>query len=189
MATDYVELALDEFVEAVFKLIIDHHHRRVTELDLTLAQAQTLRVLRRRALSTSKLAAELRISAPAVTQLTDRLTRKSLIDRKAVEGDRRMVLLSLTARGEGLVDGFRRNRNEVFARALSHLDQHDRAEVIDALKKISKALGAEALQPETVGPSVAADAVRPPVRPAEASNVSAGARPAPVTKRIRMEWD
>lgn len=189
MAMESVELALDEFVEVVFRLIIDHHHRRVTELDLTLAQAQTLRILRREALSTSKLAAELRISAPAVTQLTDRLTRKSLIDRTAVEGDRRMVLLSLTVRGQSLVDGIRRNRNEVFARALSHLDYGDRVEVVDALKKISAALGAEASRPEAAEPSVAGAAPRPPVRQSEASNVSAGARPAPVAKRIRMEWD
>ena len=189
MGTDDAGLALDGFVEAVFKLIIDHHHRRVSELDLTLSQAQALRVLRREALSTSKLAAELRISAPAVTQLTDRLTRKALIDRKPVEGDRRMVLISLTVRGEGLVDGFRRNRNEVFARALSHLDRRDQAGVIDAVKKISWALGAEVSQPEAVEPSVAADAARPPVHPGEASNLSTGARPVPVAKRIRMEWD
>lgn len=181
---DYAENALDEFVEAVFKLIIDDHHRRVTELDLTLAQAQTLRILRREALSTGRLAAELRISAPAVTQLTDRLTRKALIDRKAVDGDRRMVLLSLTVRGQGLVDGIRKTRNEVFARALSHLDQSDRSEVVDALKKIALALGAT--RPPAVE-YVETETVRPPVSQAEASNI--GARPAPVAKRIRMEWD
>ncbi|HWN99282.1 MAG TPA: MarR family transcriptional regulator, partial [Blastocatellia bacterium] len=90
------ESILDGFVEAMFKVIFEHHHRRVMALELTLPQAQTLRILWREPLSTSRLAAELRISAPAVSQLTDRLARKSLIDRRPVEGDRRMVLLSLT---------------------------------------------------------------------------------------------
>lgn len=189
MVTEYAELALDEFVEAVFRLIIDHHHRRVIELDLTLPQAQTLRILRREALSTSRLAAELRISAPAVTQLTDRLTRKALIDRKPVEGDRRKVLLALTLQGKGLVDGFRRHRNQVFASALDHLNQQDRAEVIEALKTISWALGAEGSRPELAEPSGAADSARPSRHPDGASKVTDGARPAPVARRIRMEWD
>jgi DNA-binding MarR family transcriptional regulator len=189
MANDYGELALDEFVEAVFKLIIDHHHRRVIELDLTLPQAQTLRILGRKALSTSGLAAELRISAPAVTQLTDRLTRKALIDRKPVEGDRRKVLLALTLRGKGLVDGFRRHRNQVFASALGHLNPEDRAEVVEALRKISWALGTEASRPEPAETPRAADASRPPSHQAEASKDTTGARPASVPRRIRMEWD
>lgn len=189
MVIDEVQLVLDEFVEGVFRLIIEHHHRRVVELDLTLAQAQILRILRREPLSTGKLAAELRISAPAVTQLTDRLSRKALIDRKPVEGDRRMVLLSLTAPGTALVDGFRRHRNEVFAEALGHLNQSDRNDVVAALRTISWALGAPMSQPTGAEPSVAADAHRPPESPAEASKLTAGPKPAPVTKRIRMEWD
>ena len=189
MASDYAEMALDEFVEAVFKLIIDHHHRRVVELDLTLPQAQTLRILRREALSTSGLAAELQISAPAVTQLTDRLSRKALIDRKPVEGDRRKILLVLTPQGKGLVDGFRRHRNQVFASALDHLDQHDPAEVVEALQKIAWALGAQAFRPEMAEPLRAAEPARPPRNRDEASKVTTGARPVAVARRIRMEWD
>jgi DNA-binding MarR family transcriptional regulator len=177
---------LDEFVEAVFRLIIDDHHRRVTELELTLPQAQTLRILRRGALSTGKLAAELRISAPAVTQLTDRLIRKALIDRKTVEGDRRMVLLSLTTRGQGLIDRIRRHRNEVFARALSHLELEAQAEVIEAVERIAWALGTSALTGSQREPS---RPVRPPITPSIASNISAGVKPATVVKRMRMEWD
>jgi DNA-binding MarR family transcriptional regulator len=189
MGIEDAEAVLDGFVEAVFKLIIDHHHKRVVEVDLTLSQAQTLRILRRAPLSTSKLAAELRISAPAVTQLTDRLARKQLIERSPVDGDRRMVLLSLTVRGKGLVDGFKRGRNEVFAGALGHLSQSDRAEVIDALRKISWVLGAEAFGRETVEPPLVADDLRPSKSATEASNVRAGVRVVPVAKRIRMEWD
>lgn len=189
MAIEAAEVALDGFVEAVFKLIVEHHHRRVIELDLTLSQAQTLRILRRGPLSTGTLAAELRISAPAVTQLTDRLTRKQLIERQPVEGDRRMVLLALTVRGRGLVDGFRRHRNEVFAAALGNLSQEERAEVVDAIRKISWALGAEAFRPEVSESSPTGEKVRPPENHAGASNVTAGARSVPMARRIRMEWD
>jgi DNA-binding MarR family transcriptional regulator len=178
---------LDEFVEAVFRLMIDHHHRRVVEVDLTLLQAQALRVLHREPLSTSKLAAELRVSAPAATQLTDRLTRKRLIERKSVDGDRRMVLLVLTARGKDLIDGFRQHRNEMFAEALGYLSGADQTEFIAALTTISAALRVNAAHLQTLTPATGDK--RTPVRPVEASNVTTGAIPARAWKRIRMEWD
>ena len=167
--------------------MIDHHHRRVIEVDLTLLQAQALRVLHRGPLSTTKLAAELRVSAPAATQLTDRLTRKRLIERKSVDGDRRMVLLLLTARGKDLIDGFRQHRNEMFAEALGHLNEADQSEFVSALTTISAALKANApqLELQTSAPSDTGA----PVRPVEASNVTTGAIPARAWKRIRMEWD
>ena len=186
MTIEGAEGVLDGFVEAVFKLIIEHHHKHVVELDLTLSQAQTLRILRRASLSTSKLAAGLRISPPAVTQLTDRLTRKQLIERKPVDGDRRMVMLSLTGRGKGLVDGFRRHRNEVFASALSHLNRNEQEEVVDALRKISWALGTSRPQPET---SQSADELQTPTSADEASKLMTGAKPVPIARRMRMEWD
>jgi DNA-binding MarR family transcriptional regulator len=178
---------LDGFVETVFRLMIDHHHRRVTEVDLTLLQAQALRVLHREPLSTTKLAAELRVSAPAATQLTDRLTRKRLIERKSVDGDRRMVLLVLTARGKDLIDGFRQHRNKMFAEALGHLSEADQTEFVSALATISAGLGVNASPPELQIPAVSDSWT--PVHPVEASKLTAGAIPARVMKRIRMEWD
>jgi DNA-binding MarR family transcriptional regulator len=188
MGADYVHAALDGFVEVVSRLVIEHHHRRVAELELTMTQAQILRILRKEPLSTGRLAAELRISAPAVTQLTDRLIRKSLIDRRPVEGDRRMVLLSLTAHGKSVVDGFRHHRNEVFSDALGHLSQRERTDVIEALKMVSWALGA-ASRPTVAEPPSAPLPSRTPERLAEASNATTGAKPTPVVKRLRMEWD
>lgn len=182
-----LQSVLDVFVEAVFRLMIDHHHRRVIEVDLTLLQAQALRVLHREPLSTTKLAAELRVSAPAATQLTDRLARKRLIERKSVDGDRRMVLLVLTARGRDLIDGFRQRRNEMFAEALGHLNEADQTEFVSALATISAALGGNASERESQTPATSDSWT--PVRPVEASNVTTGAIPTRAWKRIRMEWD
>ena len=74
------EAVLDRFSEMMFKLMMEHHQKHVLELDLTVPQAQALKVLRHGPLCTGELAVELRISAPAVTQLTNRLTRKHLIE-------------------------------------------------------------------------------------------------------------
>jgi DNA-binding MarR family transcriptional regulator len=131
----------------MFKLMLDHHRKQIDELDLTMAQAQALKILRTGPLCTGELAVKLRISAPAVTQLTDRLTRKELIERRAVDGDRRSVQVALTVRGRRAVDRFREQRNAIFGSALAGLDSRDRLSVVEALSKVVAAL--EKLDPET----------------------------------------
>jgi DNA-binding MarR family transcriptional regulator len=134
------EVVFDRFMEIMFKLMLDHHRKQVDELDLTMPQAQALKILRSEPLCTGELAVRLSISAPAVTQLTDRLTRKQLIERRAVDGDRRSVLVALTPRGRRAVDRFRERRNAIFGGALAELDDEDRAGVALALAKMVAAL-------------------------------------------------
>jgi DNA-binding MarR family transcriptional regulator len=50
------EAILDRFVETMFRLMMDHHQKHVVELDLTMPQAQALRMLRRGPLCTGELA-------------------------------------------------------------------------------------------------------------------------------------
>src|SRR5918992_4140873 len=118
-----VEEVLSSFTEIMSGLMIDQYQKQLTELEITLPQAQALRVLRRGPLQTGQLAAELRISAPAITQLTDRLIRKGLIERSAAADDRRCVIIALSEEGRCLVDQFRQRRGEVFDEALSELSE------------------------------------------------------------------
>lgn len=131
---------LDSFMELMFKLMMDHHQKQTAELDLTLPQAQALKILRREPLCTGELANRLKISAPAVTQLTDRMVRKQLIERRPMDGDRRSVLVVLTSRGRRVVDRFRDRRNEIFCDALDRLSGEDRAQVVLALERLVAAL-------------------------------------------------
>src|SRR3712207_9536349 len=80
---------LDGFGEAMSRLMVDQLQKHLSELDLTLPQVQVLRVLHQQGtVPTGKLAQCMKISAPATTQLTDRLLRKGLIERRASEDDR-----------------------------------------------------------------------------------------------------
>jgi DNA-binding MarR family transcriptional regulator len=130
------EKILDSFVETVSALFIEQHQRDAAELELTLQQAQVLTILRRTPVTTGQLAEELGISAPAITQLTDRLVRKGLIERRVPEDDRRCVVVGLSAKGERLVDEFCRRRREVLAGALSGLGESEQGEVFEALGKV-----------------------------------------------------
>ena len=135
-----VEEVLGSFTEVMSRLMIDHYQKQINELDLTLPQAQVLRVLRAKCMTTGQLAAELRISAPAITQLTDRLIRKGLIERRAGTDDRRCVIVALSEKGAHLVDQFRARRREIFSRALADLGEQDRRQVIEVLGRVVKAL-------------------------------------------------
>ncbi|MFP5260479.1 MAG: MarR family winged helix-turn-helix transcriptional regulator [Blastocatellia bacterium] len=184
------EATLDRFIEMMFKLMIDHHQKQVVELDLTMPQAQALGVLRRGPLCTGELAAVLQISAPAVTQLTNRLTRKQLIERRMADGDRRSVIVMLTERGRRAVDTFRERRNTIFGGALSHMNDDDRQMVVSALAKMVKALeeyGAEKatqeMAAEQAGRSRTADL------PAYASNTGGQVKPGHARAKMKMEWD
>jgi DNA-binding MarR family transcriptional regulator len=191
-------LILDRFVEGLFRMMLDHHRTQVLEMELTVAQAQALMLLRAEAASTTGLAASLRISAPAVTQLTDRLVRKRLIERRSVEADRRSVAVALTLEGQRLVDTFRRRRSEVFAQALDRLSGDDRAQVMQALDKIAAVLNPPEAS-ELAHPSKTVERATPietePTRartapePAEASKRTGKAPAGQPVKRMRIEWD
>jgi len=146
---DEIESVMNDFAEVMSKLMIDRHQQQIAALDLTLPQVQVLRVLRRGSVPTGKLAGELRISASAVTQLTDRLVRKGLIERQAVAGDRRSILVALSAKGQRLVDGFRKRRILLFREALTQLKEGEQAHVIKAMKLLIKAL--ESNEQKTAG--------------------------------------
>ena len=139
-ATDNVEEILNGFAEVMSRMMLDQHHRQIEELDLTLPQAQVLRVLRRGPIPTGQLATELGISASSVTQLTDRLIRKGLIKRQAAENDRRSVLVALSVKGRRLVDQFRKRRALLFKGALARLGEGEQAQVIGAMKMVVRAL-------------------------------------------------
>jgi DNA-binding MarR family transcriptional regulator len=131
---------MNSFAEVMSKLLVEQHQKHLADLDLTLLQAQVLRLLRRGPVLTGQLATELGISAPAGTQLTDRLVRKRLIERRAGDGDRRSIQLMLTARGRRLVDQFRRHRTLIFGEAFKTLAAEEQAQFVAALEKMVAAL-------------------------------------------------
>jgi DNA-binding MarR family transcriptional regulator len=172
------ESILDRVAEGLFRMMLEHHQRHLVEMELTLPQAQALRLLRESPLATSKLAASIGISAPAVSQLTDRLVRKRLIERQSKDTDRRSVILSLTVKGAQVVDGIRARRNQVFREVLSRLSDEDSRQAIAALSKIASVLEAGAVRQ-----------MRTPVQVIEASKKAGQAPVGLAARRMRIEWD
>ena len=187
------ERILDRFVEGLFRLMVEHHQKSVAEVELTLPQAEALKLLHDQPLSTSKLASSLGISAPAVSQLTDRLLRKHVIERRASNTDRRSVMVALTVRGTRIIEDFRRRRYQAFDDVFSRLTETDRAEVGKALARLVSAL--ETPPPEHViskkkRRAAEQPAARTAIKPANTSNeVGAIQVNAIPRKRMKIEWD
>jgi DNA-binding MarR family transcriptional regulator len=107
--------------------------RKETEqLGVTARQATLLWLVKRSpGLSLAELAAEERISPPALSGHVDRLERAGLIERVRSSEDRRRVGLRLTEDGERLLRRVRARRTTWLAERLRELDPEELA-AIDA---------------------------------------------------------
>ena len=88
-------------------------------------------------MSLRELAAEERISAPALSGHVDRLEKAGLLARSRDEGDRRRVGLALTDEGERLLRRVRARRTTWLADRLRGLDADD----IEAIEAAIEPLG------------------------------------------------
>jgi DNA-binding MarR family transcriptional regulator len=116
--------------------------RRETEqLGITSRQVTLLWLIRLSpGLSLRELAAEERISAPAVSGLVDRLEKVGLIERVRDAEDRRRVGLTLTDEGERLLRRVRARRTTWLADRLKGLDDDELAAVEAAIEPLGRLL-------------------------------------------------
>jgi DNA-binding MarR family transcriptional regulator len=116
--------------------------RRETEgLGVTSRQVTLLWLIRRNpGLSLRELAAEERISAPALSGHVDRLERAGLLERVRSADDRRRVGLTLTPEGAKLLKRVRARRTTWLARRLKSLEPDELAAVEAALEPLRRLL-------------------------------------------------
>jgi len=116
--------------------------RRETEqLGITSRQATLLWLIRTNpGMSLRELAAEERISAPALSGLVDRLEKAGLIARIRDADDRRRVGLAVTDEGERLLKRVRARRTTWLADRLKGLDDEALAAVEAAIETLGRLL-------------------------------------------------
>jgi DNA-binding MarR family transcriptional regulator len=115
--------------------------KETDQFGVTGRQATLLWLVRDRpGLSLRELAAEERISAPALSGHVDRLERLGLIERVRSEGDRRRVGLALTPAGGRLLRRLRERRTAWLAERLDQLEPGDVERVEAALEPLRRLL-------------------------------------------------
>lgn len=116
--------------------------RQETEqLGITSRQVTLLWLIRANpGLSLRELAAEERISAPALSGHVDRLEKAGLIERVRDADDRRRVGLTLTEEGERLMKRVRARRTTWLADRLKGLDDDELAAIEAAIEPLGRLL-------------------------------------------------
>jgi MarR family transcriptional regulator, organic hydroperoxide resistance regulator len=118
---------------------------------LTLPQIIVLHALRRAEDSISGLAARLRMSLPATSQLVDRLVEAELVDRSEHAGDRRVRRVTLRPAGLRFLAQLGDLRLREIGAALGALSAPTRAQLVAALAATAAELERELADPPPPG--------------------------------------
>jgi DNA-binding MarR family transcriptional regulator len=117
----------------------------LTEESVTLQQVLLLRRLQQMGESTlSDLAVRMRMSAPAISQMIDRLFALGLLSRVEADEDRRRKKLRVTKKGASLLERVRRARSSEYAAGISGLSAKVRADLHAVVRRALKELPREA---------------------------------------------
>ncbi|GAA1708520.1 hypothetical protein GCM10009809_00940 [Isoptericola hypogeus] len=120
-ATGLPELAdLAVLVRSTVADVADRH-------DLTPMQGRLLCLLLDGPLRMAELARRLGVEKAALTGLVDRAERRSLVERRAVPGDRRAVLVALSDAGTSAVSVFHADAADALDAMLGDLTEEERA--------------------------------------------------------------
>ena len=106
--------------------------------DLTAQQYNALRLLRAKhpaTLPTLTLAGRLVSRAPDITRLLDKLDERSLIIRRRVPDNRRVVEVGITAAGLSLLEQLQDEVRACHARQLGHLSRSELRTLVDLLRR------------------------------------------------------
>jgi DNA-binding MarR family transcriptional regulator len=103
--------------------------------------------LRERAMRSGDLAQRCAMTAPALTELVDSLSREGFVRRLEDPGDRRVVLVELTAQGRRELDKHREVMKRGVAALLARVPSEKRARLRVALSDLHESI--EALAKET----------------------------------------
>src|SRR6478672_3924086 len=98
-------------------------------MDLPLRQFKVCLALYRQSRSMSEIGRELKLWPSAVTQVSDRLERRGLIERAFQDDDRRVRMLRLTRKGQQLVRTREEKQLSRIATALDALTTHEVGQV------------------------------------------------------------
>lgn len=123
-----------------------------TERILPGAQFDLLRCLYQRGrLTVSQLARELRVTASAITALSNRLVASRLVQRAADKADRRVVWLELTEEGRALYERIHAERLERIRRYFQRVSERDLDAYVATLSELVRIIeaGSEQGEPAT----------------------------------------
>jgi DNA-binding MarR family transcriptional regulator len=107
-------------------------------MDLPVRQLKVCLALLRRSSSMSEIGREIGMSPSAVTQISDRLEGRGLVERVFPEGDRRVRRLQLTAKGLRLMRRHEEKQLRKIAGALDRLTEKELEHLMSGLEVLTR---------------------------------------------------
>lgn len=139
LSNDPVSRALRAYASSL--RLIDPIRLRVwDERGLTMGQLRALYVLLGEGpMAASALADRLKVRPATMTGLADRLVRHGLIERHSDEGDRRLVLLALSAEGDSIMRDIEERVSSYMADILGQLTDAETKALVRSLERLAEA--------------------------------------------------
>jgi len=88
----------------------------------------------------SELAAELKLSPGAITQMVDPLVGRGFLERINHESDRRVVLVQLTSDSRAIIEKIRNRRQRMMIEVFSTLSKHEAHLLVSMIEKLEGTL-------------------------------------------------
>ena len=98
--------------------------------------------------SPSQIAKKIMVESSTVTGIIDRLEQKGFVTRTRVSQDRRVITVDLTETGRRLAENAPPPIQHKIVKGLRRLDEADRAQIIEALSRLTEMIDAEDLDEE-----------------------------------------
>lgn len=115
--------------------------REVSEGNISLPQVLILDALKGSAfMRMGELAKYLSVTMAAATGIVDKLVRSGLAARGGSPDDRRIVNISITPKGRGIIKRHNQAKQKAFREMFGHLSPADRAKYLEILTKIHRHL-------------------------------------------------
>ena len=120
--------------------VFDYMRKAVFALEMDLApqQMHVLKSIRVRAKTMSELAQCMRISPPTLSAMVSPLVKKGLVQRKRSQEDRRKILISLTPKGNTLLQKAYNAVLKEIAAQLQHSSVAERKAILRGLTLLQK---------------------------------------------------
>jgi len=127
-------------VKQVYLLLDDGDNRFLSQYDLTQIQYFALLKLQEGPKPLSQLSKELLCDPSNITRVAGILERKGWITRERGDNDRRVILASLTSKGEQLIEAVEQTHENYIHQRMGVLDENERASLLTLLDKLSGGL-------------------------------------------------
>ena len=139
-----LERAIEQLNQVVFDLIIELYRKfsdQGADIDLKIKEHLVIELLGRKgAIKMSDLAAYFALPPTTVTSIVDRLVDKNYIERKRSKQDRRVVLVTLSDKGQEFFTQHEKEQNQQLGDILSVLSAEELQQLVKTFSKVSEQL-------------------------------------------------